>query len=129
MFHLFLPNFPMQTPLHKLFMDESFYLFNRIAEQINDISFNQFFDYKQHFYLEKIRKMFVFILENVSSYDKNAIERCYCKLQLASDAKQEISNEAKMNMNKIEAFLWRIKGYISKGFYHSELLIDVTKHF
>jgi hypothetical protein len=68
------------TPFHRLLDNNDFKVFNDLADKIENnlediiklIACDQF--------IEKIATMFIFILENMFSYPKNALEDSYCSL-------------------------------------------------
>ena len=80
---MFLPNYSMLTPFHSLVIENEFELFNKLVAKIDTQLFEKLVNEKQHF--ERIKEMFIYILENVYSYNLDAIEMFYCRIELDLD--------------------------------------------
>ena len=122
MFHLFQPEFLMETPLHSLLLKYDYASFNCIADKINETLFDEFFDYENNFYINKIKLVFIFILENVHAYYLAAIEQFYstlhndCDTDEDDDESDEYNDETKQklirNIQKMQDYLKKIANYI-----------------
>ena len=124
LFNLFLPEFKMETPFHFILLKEKFCLFNNLVDQITECHFNDFFEYDNHFYVEKIKSMFIFILENVNAYYPGAVELFYCTLSYDdSDENDELTN----NVEKIQKWLKRIRNYLFEDKKFSEHSAFIVK--
>ena len=73
----------MLTPFHSLVIENEFELFNKLVAKIDTQLFEKLVNEKQHF--ERIKEMFIYILENVYSYNLDAIEMFYCRIELDLD--------------------------------------------
>ena len=130
-FLMFLPSFSMLTPFHVMAIKEEYKQFNKIASQLDEQAFENFFCQKK--YLDKIKSMFVYTLENVYSFEANAIEKFYCQLDLDVDEEEDADEEdeefitkTRQNTEKIESYMLRIKDYIlsdSKFIKHRSLIV------
>jgi predicted transcriptional regulator len=108
---LFLPNFVLRTPFHYLILNEKFELFNRIAETLDGELFNECLENSET--IDKIIEMFIYILENVTSYPRSALENIYYNLPVYEyDSSSDDSetgdiapNRFIKNVQKIESFL------------------------
>ncbi len=116
LFLMFLPNYLLETPLHYLLMNDEFDLFNKLVSQINEENKRELFDY-----LGKINEMCNFILENVCSYEKKAIEISYFKLEY-DGADEDLDEKTRNSIQIVQAILDEIKEVIFKEFDHDELL-------
>ncbi len=116
--HLFLPNYLMETPFHSLLLDNDFDLFNKI---VNKFKINEEMKFDENF-LEKIKEMFIFILENIYSYDTETIQNSYCNLSIEMEIDQVTS---KNNISVVTKLLADIKKSIFKHLVsHREILLD-----
>jgi hypothetical protein len=112
LFLLFLPNFLMQSPFHHLIIAENYNLFNQTAKMAQKY-FNDFPNSND--FINKITDMFIYILENVTSYPRSALKNIYCELPFyesdeSPDSSEESDNEASShnilkNIKMIEDFL------------------------
>ena len=120
LFLMFLPNYLLETPLHYLLMNDEFDLFNKLVSQINEENKRELFDSLKG-YLGKINEMCYFILENVCSYEKKAIEMNYFKLEY-DGADEDLDKNTRNSIQIVQAILDEIKEVIFKEFDHDELL-------
>jgi hypothetical protein len=115
--HLFIPNYLMETPFHSLLLDNDFDLFNEI---VNKFQINEEIKFDENF-LEKIKEMFIFILENIYSYDTETIQNSYCNLSIELEIDQRTSN----NVLIVTKLLADIKNFLFKHLVsHREILLD-----
>ena len=121
LFLFFLPDFVMNTPIHFMLENDYYESFNSIVKKLELLI-------KTDDFIEKITKMFIYILENVKTYPITALKRNYCYLSydgnvLSSydkddDNDDEKSKEIKKasltreNINKIEGFFEKIANKI-----------------
>jgi hypothetical protein len=107
----------METPFHSLLLDNDFDLFNKI---VNKFQINEEMKFEENF-LEKIKEMFIFILENIYSYDTETIENSYCNLSIDMEIDHITSN----NVLVVTKLLAYIKKSIFKDLTsHREILLD-----
>jgi hypothetical protein len=107
----------METPFHSLLQDDNFDLINEIVKRFQlkvETKFDEDF-------LKKIKEMFIFILENIYSYDTKTIESSYCNLTY----EMEIDEATSENIKIIKTLLTDIKNSISNHLVnHREILLD-----
>ena len=101
-------------------MNDEFELFNKLVAKINDENKDDFFN-RSNDYLKRIKEMFYFILENVCSFEMDAIEMSYFKLEY-DGAKENLDTITQKNIEKVETILKQMKAIIYQDFSHSELL-------
>ena len=110
----------METPFHSILADNNFSFFNEIVKKIkpNHVMLLE----KNN--LDKIKDMFVFILENIYSYDMSTMKSSYCNLndECTNGEIDEITSE---NIKLIKKLLEKIKEHISKELIsHKEFLLS-----
>ena len=110
-FFLFLPQFQMETPFHYLLSKEKYHIFDSIAEQIDTKLFDEFLNHENN-YLEKVKLMFIFILENVNSFYLDAIKNFYCSFVYSYD-ESDLDKSTLENVEKIEGYLQRINRHLN----------------
>jgi hypothetical protein len=116
---LFLPNYLMETPFHSILADNNFIFFNEIVEKFKP-NYNMLLERN---ILDKIKDMFVFILENIYSYDMSTMKTSYC---ISNDecTDDEIDQTTSENLKLIKELFEKIKENISKELQsHKELLL------
>ena len=116
---LFLPNYLMETPFHSILADNNFIFFNEIAKKVKP-NFDMLLERN---ILDKIKDMFVFILENIYSYDMSTMKTSYC---ISNDecTDDEIDQTTSENLKLIKELFEKIKEHISKELQsHKELLL------
>ena len=101
-------------------MNDEFNLFNMLVARINDENKNDFFS-NLNDYLTRIKEMFYFILENICSFEKDAIEMSYFKFEY-DGAHNDLDAITKKSIGKVQSLLDEMKNIIFEDFSHNELL-------
>ena len=124
-YHLFMPDFNMQTPLHKLLMEPNFKLFNNLIENINSTTFDAFLIANGEEYINKIKSMFYYTLENIVTYSVESITTDYCDpdYEILSPY-DNLTEQDENNIKIFENYCVTIKDLILKEFIHPELFIS-----
>ena len=123
---LFLPNFLMETPFHYLLDNSELPIFYKISNDISDDMFEQFLNSE---YLEKIKNMFIFILENKYCYPLDSIKNNYSSLYYENDDDDDDETEDK-NIQKINNYLNKINEKLCESFkQRKDFIIDFTTQF
>jgi hypothetical protein len=93
-------------------MNEEYELFNRIAESLNEELFNSFLN----IYIDKIIAMFIYVLENVTTYPYSALDNIYCDLPVYdcdSSSDDSVNNKEQnrlfKNVQVVEKFLTYVR--------------------
>ena len=119
MFLLFLPTFFLDTAFHYLILCEKYELFNNLVESVEKY-FEEFIN--NEFCINRIIDMFVYVLENVTSYSRSALKKIYCDLlfetneyekdESSEDFDQKVcetNNIILKNVETIETYLSEIR--------------------
>jgi hypothetical protein len=124
---LFLPNFLMETPFHYLLDNSELPIFYKISNDISDDMFEQFLNSE---YLEKIKNMFIFILENKYCYPLYSIKYNYSTLYFENEDYDEDDDNGDENIEKINNYLDKINEKLCESFkQRNDFIIDFTTQF
>ena len=108
-----------RSPFHYFLINEQYEILNRLAES-TWLHFKNFVNTQDK--IKKITEMFIYTIENITSYPYNALETIYCELPfygLDSDQCDESSKTIE-NIEKIENVLIEIKNKVEADKLYSE---------
>jgi len=128
---LFLPNFKMETPFHYLLDNNELFIFHQISNGISDGMFEQFLSNSEYF--EKIKNMFIFILENKYCYPLDSIKNNYSSLYFKNDDDDDdddYDDTEDEKIKKINKYLDKINEKLCESFQQrNDFIIDFTTQF
>ena len=106
-------------------MEPNFKLFNNLIENINSTTFDAFLIANGGEYINKIKSMFYYTLENIVTYSVESITTDYCDpdYEILSPY-DNLTEQDENNIKIFENYCVTIKDLILKEFIHPELFIS-----